>query len=171
MVPLKNVRGILEAFKLLIKQKSNVQLVMVGDREQAIMELAVNELQIPASFLKVLGEIPYKQVASEMQKSQCLILFSNIENSPCVIIEALSCGLPVIATTVGGIPELVDTSNGLLVAPRNNNELLTAMVRMLNNYSGYDQQKIAEHAASKFSYPVIGKKLDEVYTSIVSDKA
>ena len=52
---------------------------------------------------------------NEMQQAHSFVLNSNIENAPCVISEALCCGLPVIATRVGGVPEMVDKFNGILV--------------------------------------------------------
>ena len=169
IVPLKNVEGILRAFALVLQQKHTAKLVIAGDSNPDI-RLVANQLDIPAANISFRGEIPYQQVASEMQQSQCLVLFSNIENSPCVIGEALCCGLPVIATNVGGIPELVDTTNAILINPKDEEALAAAMVDMMNNYQQYNCKKIAEDAAGKFSYPVIGGQLDAVYTAVITNK-
>ncbi len=169
MVPLKNAEGILKAFKLLLQQRSEARLIMVGDKDPAIRNIAIG-LGLTEKNLSFRGEVSYKQVAIVMQQSDCLILFSNIENSPCVIGEALCSGLPVIVTAVGGIPELVNKSNSLLVAPKDEALLAAAMLQMMNEYSAFDRKKIAEDAKSKFSYPVIGKKLDEIYTAIIAEK-
>ena len=165
MVPVKNTEGILKAFKLLLQQKNNASLIMVGDTDPAIRKFA-NELGISVTNISFLGEVSYKQVAEELKQSQCLVLFSNIENSPCVICEALCCGLPVIATNVGGIPELVDAENSILVELGNERNLANAMQKMMESYSGYDGKKIAEDATNKFSYSVIGKKIDTVYREV-----
>ena len=167
MVPLKNAEGILGGFRLLLQRNNNARLVMAGDTEIAIRHFA-KKLGIPEANISFRGEIPYQQVAVEMQQSDCLILFSNIENSPCVIGEALCCGLPVITTHVGGIPELVNENNSLLVGPTNEKVLAGAMLQMINNYAAYNRKKIAEDAISKFSYPVIGKKLDDIYSEVFS---
>jgi glycosyltransferase involved in cell wall biosynthesis len=169
MVPLKNAEGILKAFTLLLQQKNDALLIMVGDTDPAIRNIATG-LGLTETNLSFRGEVSYQQVAIAMQQSDCLILFSNIENSPCVIGEALCCGLPVIATAVGGIPELVNESNSLLVVPKNETSLAAAMQQMMDKYAEYDRKKIAEDAKSKFSYPVTGKKLDEIYTAIISEK-
>ena len=105
-----------------------------------------------------------------MQESDCLILFSNIENSPCVIGEALCCGLPVISSNAGGIPELVNSENSILVNPGNEAELSAAMHKITSGNLQFDRKKIAENATGKFSYPVIGKQLDNVYRQILSTK-
>lgn len=167
MVPLKNAEGILGGFRLLLEQNSNVTLVMIGDTEIAIRHFAKG-LGIPEANISFMGEIPYHQVAVEMQQSDCLVLFSNIENSPCVIGEALCCGLPVITTNVGGIPELVNENNSLLVDVKNEKILAEAMFQMINKSAVYNRKKIAEDAISKFSYPVIGKKLDDIYNGVLS---
>lgn len=57
------------------------------------------------------------------------------ENSPLVIIEALSCGTPVIASDVGGIPELIDDKNGILFKVGNQVELKNAITEVLYNRS------------------------------------
>ncbi len=113
------------------------------------------------------GEISYTEVAKEMQEANALLMFSRFENSPCSIIEALCCGLPVIATRVGGIPELINETNGMLVESLDKKGLIAAMEEMITNYKAYNRKKIAEDAAARFSYPVIGKKLDEVYASLI----
>lgn len=169
MVPLKNAEGILRAFKSLLQQQSNVQLLMLGDTDLAIRQYAEG-LGLGDVSVSFAGEVPYEQVAKAMQQANCFILFSNIENSPCVIGEALCCGLPVITTSVGGIPELVNESNSLLVEPKDEGALARAMQQMMEKYAAFTCKKIAEDAQGKFSYPVIGKKFDEVYTAIAAGK-
>jgi glycosyltransferase involved in cell wall biosynthesis len=162
MVPLKNAEGIIRAFAQLYQQNSVTELVMVGNRDESIAKYAAS-LGLPQSAIHFRGEIPYEQVAREMQQAHCLVLFSNIENSPCVIGEALCCGLPVIATNVGGIPELVDLSNSILIAPQQESELLQAMLQVREKYSQFNREAIANTAASRFSYDVVGKEIDAVY--------
>ena len=169
MVQLKNAEGILRAFKKIIEQHSNVELIMVGDTTNEIRNYA-DSLNFPQGAVSFRGEVSYQQVATEMQLADCFVLFSNIENSPCVIGEALCCGLPVIATNVGGIPELVDETNSLLVEAGNENALALAIQAIIGSYSSYNRKKIAEKAQNFFSYPVISKQLDEIYTTVLSTK-
>ncbi|MBP8245034.1 MAG: glycosyltransferase, partial [Chitinophagaceae bacterium] len=115
------------------------------------------------------GEIPYEQVAKAMQESDCLLLFSHIENSPCVIGEALCCGLPVIASRVGGIPELIQEGHGILVPPANENELMRAMIQIKQTIAQYNRHSIAQEAASRFSYETVGKQLLDVYNRLLAN--
>ncbi len=165
MVPLKNAEGIVRAFRLLLEKGNEAELVMVGDTKPDIRKYA-DSLHFPPGAVVFKGEIAYREVALEMQQADCLVLFSNIENSPCVIGEALCCGLPVITTPVGGIPELVDSSDALIVDVGKEELLAEAMENMIKGYSTYDKNKIAEQARGRFSYSIIGEKMDAVYTSI-----
>lgn len=167
MVPLKNAEGILRSFKLLLDQGAAAELQMVGNPDQQLAAYAAS-IGIPSGSIFFTGEIPYAEVAARMQEASCLLLYSNIENSPCVIGEALCCGLPVIATNVGGIPELVDDSNALLTPPGNDAGLVQAMRQIMDQYTKYDRKQIAALAAAKFSYEAVGKQFDAVYRSLLS---
>lgn len=162
MAALKNVKGILRAFKIFLQQQGTAALVIVGNKDDSLEQYA-GTLGLQKDHVLFRGEIPYQGVASEMQRSHCLVLFSDIENAPCVIGEAFCCGLPVIATNVGGIPELVDGSNGILVEPGDEQGLAVAMRSMTENFAQYDRRKIAEAASQQFSYPSVGKLMDAVY--------
>lgn len=169
MVPLKNPEGILRAFAGLHRQHNNTELVMVGEASPAVRSLATS-LGLPDGAIVFRGEVSYEQVALEMQQANCLVLFSDIENSPCVIGEALCCGMPVIATQVGGIPELVDESNSILVLPGDEIGLAAAMSEIMDIYPGFNRAAIAEKAAGRFSYETAGRKLDAIYSSILENK-
>jgi glycosyltransferase involved in cell wall biosynthesis len=167
MVPLKNAEGILRVFRAMSKEKP-AELVMVGNIDDKQEKYAA---ELGLTGVNFLGEISYDQVAREMLEADCLLLFSHIENSPCVIGEALCCGLPVIASSVGGIPELVDDSNGILIEPGNENALKDAMLKMMNEYETFDRSRISGNAVKKFSYESTGKQFDELYSSVIKIKS
>jgi glycosyltransferase involved in cell wall biosynthesis len=127
-------------------------------------ELEENGLLNKRVFLT--GEIPYIDVASHMRRSHIMVLFSRFENLPCVLLEGFCCGLPAIGTNVGGIPEIINNENGMIVESGNEEELLKTLHTMLDNYSVYDREKIAKEAAAVFSYQAIGKRFAEIYSRI-----
>ncbi len=167
MVPLKNTEGILRAFKQALEEMNTAELVLVGNPDDSLARYATS-IGLPADRVFFRGELSYPQVAAEMQAAASLVLFSNIENSPCVIGEALCCGLPVIATRAGGIPELLNNENGVLVTPGSVDELITAMRQLMLNYAQYDREKIAATACGKFGYEVVGMKMDEIYSRVLA---
>lgn len=166
MVPLKNVEGILQSFKKLVDQAPQVRLKIVGETNTAIQALAA-KLNFANGQVQFTGEISYPEVAIEMQKADCLVLFSTIENAPCVISEALCCGLPVIATSVGGIPELVSEENGILVASKDEAALTSAMQFMVSSSEKFDRKKIAQQATALYSYATIGQAFDKEYEKLI----
>jgi glycosyltransferase involved in cell wall biosynthesis len=161
----KNTEGLIAAFTEFNSQQPGTELLLVGPVPAAVNKM----LEATGLLNKVIfttGEVSYPEVAKQLQQADALVLFSRYENSPCSIIEALCCGLPVIATRVGGIPELVDDSNGILVQHDKQDELIKAFTHIYRQYAHYDRHAIASNASSRFNYEVIGKKLDEVYTVI-----
>lgn len=167
MVPLKNTEGILRAFKQFKEQGGRAELWMIGDTDQRIRDYATS-IGLQGNGVTFFGEVSYAAVAEKMKQCHCLMVNSNIENSPCVIGEALCTGLPVIATEVGGIPELVNEKNALLIRPGDDEGLCTAMRTMMESYSQFDLKKIADDARGKFSYPAVGKLFDEAYKAVLS---
>ncbi|HEU4902215.1 MAG TPA: glycosyltransferase [Flavisolibacter sp.] len=163
MVKVKNVEGILAAFReFLVRSGADAQLVLVGNRDDQYVQLAREEGLLDTSvFFR--GEIPYEEVAKEMQRAHVFVLNSDMENSPCVIGEALCCGLPVIATNVGGIPELLSAESGILVPPRNEAALAEAMITIYAAFNRYNRQQIACAAQQRFSVPAVGEIHHRLY--------
>ncbi|MBK6826556.1 MAG: glycosyltransferase [Chitinophagaceae bacterium] len=108
-------------------------------------------------------------MAKTMQQADCLLLFSHIENSPCVIGEALCCGLPVIASRVGGIPELIKEGHGILVPAADETALINAMKQVRQTIKQYNRQSMAMEAASRFSYETAGRLLNDTYSSLLPE--
>ena len=160
----KNAEGILRAVKLLSEEEMNFIIVMIGSINKNLISLA-EQLSVK-DFIVFKNEIPYSEVAQKMQSASAFILFSIAENLPCVILEALCCGLPIISSDVGGIWEVVNQSNGILVESGNEYELKEAMKKMITNYNYYNRKEIANQAAGKFNYSVIGKQFDTIYKKI-----
>ena len=69
----------------------------------------------------------------------------------------------MLATRVGGIPELTDRTNAILVEPGDETALLAAMQQMIGQYDRYTQSEIANTATARFSYAAIGQQLDALY--------
>jgi len=98
----KNVSGIIRAFS---KTKLNAKLEIIGDGDIKPYQTLANELGLTPEQFNIRGEQTLEEVAKSVSEAHCFILFSNYENQPCVIPEAHACGIPVIATDVGGIKE------------------------------------------------------------------
>jgi glycosyltransferase involved in cell wall biosynthesis len=107
------------------------------------------------------------EVAKTLQKADFFVLSSNYENLPCVLIESLSCGVPVVSTNVGGISEIINTENGILVKPNDLSVLVNALKQMMMTFDRYDKTKLHAMAEGNFSYPAIGEKLSSIYANAI----
>jgi glycosyltransferase involved in cell wall biosynthesis len=166
--PVKNVKGLLTALKRLSETRDDFELYIVGDGpDREALEKAAQDLGLRDTFVFFTGRKSVEEVARYMKGAHFFVLFSDFENSPCVIDEAMACGLPIITTDVGGIAEHVNSSNGILIKARDNQALYDAINHMLDNYDQYDQEKIRKYAVSHFSYPVIGETFYQLYREVL----
>lgn len=127
--------------------------------DRTSIEVAIAFAQLKES-VHLLGEVPHKAVADCMRASDFLVLPSWSEGLPTVIPEALACGLPVIATTVGGIPEIVCEANGYLVAPKTPSELARALAQAARR--AWDRDVIAATSRS-YTWNSLAERIDAVY--------
>lgn len=160
----KNTEGLIKSFEIFADQRNDVELIMVGPVSANIRDI-VNNSSV-SSKITMTGEIPYEEVASRMQASNCFVLFSRYENFPCVIIEALCCGLPVITSNTGGAGEALDHTNGIVISSGDEAELVIAMSKIMAQYQSYNREKISQEARAEYNYSSIGMKFNEVYKTL-----
>lgn len=164
----KNVEGILHGFALLNKVNENWETVMVGPILPELTKLA-SELGLNRQVTWK-GTLTYPEVAKEMQNSDALVHFSHYENLPCVINEALCCGIPVVSSNVGGISEILNETNGLLVEAGNSDALADALAQVLNASGQFSKRKISMEASVQFNYNTIGKQMVDIYNQVLMEK-
>jgi glycosyltransferase involved in cell wall biosynthesis len=161
----KNPEGLLDAIQLLKEKRQDFECIFIGPHPASVVEYS-KALDLYNQFVFFKGEITYPEVAAEMQDAHALVLFSRYENLPCVLGEAFCCGLPVISTRVGGIAEIVEEENGLLVENEDVVALMDALEYMVKEYDFYDTKKIAETSKKRFSYSTIGKQINDIYNMV-----
>jgi glycosyltransferase involved in cell wall biosynthesis len=161
----KNISGLLHVISKLAILRSDFELVMVGEGLdlEKMKSLAV-ELGLKEPRLKFTGLLENEALISAYQSADFMVMFSNYENMPVVISESFSCGLPVVATKVGGIPEYVNHTNGRLIAAGDETALLEAISFMLDNCDMFDRGQIRKSAVEIFGKQAVAAKLAELYT-------
>ena len=125
LVPVKGIETLLRAFVLLMKlhEVGTVKLYIVGGGfQEAKLKRLASELHINNDIVFV-GRVPHDKLPAWMNIADCLCLPSLSEGHPNVVMEALACGLPVVASAVGAIPDFVNEKTGHLVTPTNHTEL------------------------------------------------
>lgn len=165
----KNVEGLMRAF--LNAAIPNAHLTIAGDGDLQPLIKFLNSFSGDVSRITLKGKMDYEDVALHMQMSDCFVLFSNYENLPCVIAEAHCCGIPVLATNVGGIPEMVNMGNGVLVSPGDEAGLQVAMHEMVARANSFNKRKIRDQAADRYAYKVIGNEFLKCYNRVLKEGA
>ncbi len=154
----KQPQVLLEAFAAWVRHQSRpYTLKICGYSEASTMEInALVEKHGLQESVRLLGQLDAADLAREMQTSVAFLHCSAYETFSVVCAEALSCGTPVIASAVGGLLEMIDADNGILV-PWNTVE---AWCRAFDQYVAgqFDRQAIAKRACEKFSGEVVGSQ-------------
>jgi len=127
LVQSKGVRELLAAFEALVAKRKSVHMVLAGEGSLEAEIVAFLQRTGLRDRLRVVGPCPPVQIAQWMNAADLVCLPSYSEGCPNTIIEALACGRPVVSTAVGGVTDLVNSQNGILVAPRDARALTHAL--------------------------------------------
>ncbi|MFW5928066.1 MAG: glycosyltransferase [Thermoplasmatota archaeon] len=131
---LKGLNYLIEAFSDVKEKYSDVELLIIGggDLREELKELVHKEGL--DQHVKFIGEVEHSKLIDYYQNSDIFVLPSLSEGLSNVIMEAMACGLPVIATDVGGNSELVEHENGgFLIRSRDVPSLSKALERLLKD--------------------------------------
>ena len=161
LVPVKGIMYLLQAISILERRnkKNKITLHLAGDGyARSKLEKMADTLKI-SHMVKFHGRIPFGENMWNMYKRADLFVLPSLsEGIPKVILEAMAFGLPVIATNVGGIPDVVKhKKTGLLVEPRSPEQLAQAIEEIIENkelreniiYNSH--QFIKEHTVERFA--------------------
>jgi len=163
----KNITGILNALKAVSEYRQDIIIRFLGSDDTADYQQYANTIGLPEKMYEFLGKVSYEEVAETMNAHDAFLMFSNYENLPCVISEAHVSGLPVISSDVGGISEMTDESNGILVQARNEPELVKAILNLSEKLDAYDRKHISQIAEKRYSYENVGRQYTELYKKII----
>ena len=132
--PVKGADLLLDALAALRASHPDVTATFIGDGPQAEHTRAYARTLGIDQMVNFLGAQPETAVASLLQHSDLLVLPSFAEGLPVVLMEAMATGLPVVASRIAGIPELVrDGENGILIPAGDTTALIQAMDRLLSD--------------------------------------
>jgi N-acetyl-alpha-D-glucosaminyl L-malate synthase BshA len=154
--------------------RSGVKLVMCGDGpERADAEALAARLGVAGS-VKFVGKQPQSQVRDYLSVADLLLLPSQSESFGLTALEAMACEVPVIATRVGGIPELVeDEGCGYLFEIGDVDGMAAASLRVLSDDAERERlgRRGREIAVSRFTTEKIIPQYEELYSRVVRESA
>jgi teichuronic acid biosynthesis glycosyltransferase TuaC len=160
----KGLRELVEAAAALHPLRPNMHVYLVGegpDRPAIESAILANNA---SGYVHAPGGCAFDDVAVWMTAASLVTLPSYMEGCPNVILEALACGRPVVATNVGGIPEIMSDDCGRLVPPRDPVALAQALESTLDK--SWDAAVISAHWSRSWS--TVAAELLEIFESLVS---
>jgi L-malate glycosyltransferase len=163
----KNISGMLRCWKICSDRLPHLHLRIGGDGPYEQYQKMSVELGIRPECISFFGTQTPAQVAALMHESDCLLLFSNYENLPLVMIEALACGMAVISTNAGGVAEHIDERLGIVIEKRDEPALVNAILSYAANPDRYKPETQRQYAIDHFSVPSVARQFDVVYREMV----
>jgi teichuronic acid biosynthesis glycosyltransferase TuaC len=139
---ISKLKGAPELLEAIAKLPEDCTLVMIGEGDLASQLREQSVTLGIASKVRFLGPKPSSEVALWMNAADVLCLPSVTEGCPNVVLEALGCGCPVVATAVGGTPELLDNDSGILIPDNDPLKLAAALTQATSRT--WDRQLIAK---------------------------
>jgi L-malate glycosyltransferase len=167
MRPRKGVPVLLHAVRAIRNRRTDFVLNIAGDGLwRSEYEILAKALGI-SEFTKFHGFVDESRKIELLQQCDFFVLPSSWENFGVVLIEAMACGKPVIATARGGPREFVTPAVGVLAPPDDSDGLAAAIEYMLDHYRDYDPCELQKHAQERFGYEAVGLQFDSIYRKLL----
>ena len=163
---IKNVSGILKSIQLLSKKRQDFILDIIGDPFEQPPYLALIEQLNIEKFVRFHNYLPIEEVAEKVKNADIFVLFSRFEGLPCVILEAMSAGLPVVATETGGISDWITEGSGRLVKSENEADLADTLDFMMTHLNDFEAVQIRKKIVETCSYHAVGQAIVNVYNNV-----
>lgn len=119
--------------------------------------------ELPGVDILFPGQLNKAGLARAMQAAHLFVLPTKADNQPCVVLESLCCGTPVVSMAVNGVPEMIGPDNGLLVPPGDPAALAGALAECISGSATFDRWAIAKAAQDIYSQEAIGAAIEAVY--------
>ena len=160
LIPEKHFDMLIQAIANISTPKLQLYIIGNGSEKQKLQKL-VEKLQVQDQ-IQLLGHKSKQEIVTLLQQSDIFVLPSQSETFGVAYIEALACGLPIIATDCGGPRDIVTQKNGLLIPVNDQQALEQAIVQMSHNFNLYDKQSIAQDCQKRFAADNIAKHIAQI---------
>lgn len=165
----KSIDKVLEAFNLVLEECPDTQLMIIGDGpEKKKLEKMAQNMGI-AKKIVFTGYLQGDDLVRAMQSNEIFITASVSENMPLSVLEAMACGLPIIAVSALGIPEIVkDGQNGCLAQSNEPSELAQKILNILSEDSKLAEfSRVSLEFAKQYTHNQVCDQHEEIYKKII----
>lgn len=152
------------------KNIEGVKLRIVGKYTNEMKDnlLSISTSSYNKDWIVFVGEIPHEEVLKELLKADVFVFPSYTEGFPNVILEAMACGCPIIASDVGAIPEMLDIQNeacGICIHPHSSSEVHDAVFLLLKDSSRKEEyaKRAKMRVNSLFNMTVVWNQLVDIW--------
>ena len=166
----KGLGVLLEAMALLRQRRDDVQLKLIGGSPMSgtakDFRLQAEQLGL-AECVEFVDEQPWAKMPGQMAAADLFVLPSFYDSFGIVLIEAMACGLPVVATRCGGPQEIVEEEVGELVEVGDAPDLARGIGDLLDNYERYDRAAIRRRVEERYDYRRLAARIYQVYEEVL----
>ena len=160
---------LLKAFAIVRQEKPELKLILGGDGPEKENLLKLAQTLNVEDAVTFTGALSRENVQLFMAESACFVLSSHVETFGVVVIEALSQGIPVIATKCGGPESIIVPGDGILVEVANVNALAQAMKEVVENPELYESDSIRQRCLERFSEKAFILRVEEIYKHCIAE--
>lgn len=155
----------------LMRERMDVEAILVGDGpERAKLEALADSLGV-RDAITFLGARPNTELPGLLASAEVAVFPSLMEATSVAALEAMSCGLPVAASRVGGLPEIVDETVGTLFEPANPRDLAERLVALLERDDLEERGRRArERVVANWSVRRLAERHREIYRTLVDER-
>ena len=163
----KGIDEIIAAWKVLNDSYPSWEINIYGPiKNNYIDEITIHQLKKIHIYIK--GSVSHNKAMEALKNSSIFVLPSWTEGFPNVILEAMNCGLPIIATKVGAIPQMIEGC-GVLINPKNVEELKKSLIYLINNKE--ERKKIGDIAkyrvVDNYDYKIVCSVYESIWEEIL----
>ncbi|MDE2704437.1 MAG: glycosyltransferase, partial [Gemmatimonadota bacterium] len=168
-VEAKGLRVLLAALAKVRSQGRDVSLTLIGGHPATGTAdpflPQVNDLNL-SEHVSFEDAVPWEELPSYMAAADLFVLPSFSEGLTTSLIEAMACGLPVVATRCGGPEEVVNEEIGRLVAVGDAEDLAAGILAVLDEYGRYDRAAIRQQAEERYDYRRVAARIYALYEEV-----
>ncbi len=169
LVKRKGLKYLIEAINIIKNRVPCIKLLVVGEGPDKHYFEELTKHYGLEKYIQFCGHVNHSDTPDYFRKAQIYVLPSLGEPFGMSLVEAMSCGLPIVATDAGGAPEVIgDYNKKYLVPPRDSGALAEAIIKLLLNYEECKSTGLAnrEFAVRNYDWRIITSKYNTLYEKL-----